>query len=86
VSEERIAQLPTRLSNLSWFMRCLHEPTSPRECQGSGQRAILARLLSLPAVAGRPHVAVRAGITETLAASDDTSIKQPVGYSPLRKH
>jgi len=30
VSEERIAQLPTRLSDLSWSMRCLNEPIERR--------------------------------------------------------
>jgi len=91
VSEERIAQLRARLSDLSWFMRCLNEPIARRanaEDQVTGHfwegrfrcQLLLDDRAVLAAMAYVDLNPVRAGMAETLDASDHTSIKQRVAH------
>jgi len=91
VSEERIAQLRTRLSDLSWFMRCLNEPIARRanaEDEVTGRfwegrfrcQLLLDDRAMLAAMAYVDLNPVRAGIAETLEASDHTSIQQRVEH------
>jgi len=91
VSAERIAQLRLRLSDLSWFMRCLNEPIARR---AKAEDAVTGRFLKgsfrcqlllderamLAAMAYVDLNPVRAGMAETLEGSDHTSIQQRLSH------
>ena len=94
VSLERIAQLRRRLSDLSWFMRCLNEPIARRanaEDAVTGRfwegrfrcQLLLDERAVLAAMAYVDLNPVRAGITDTLEGSDHTSIQQRLAQ-PVR--
>jgi REP element-mobilizing transposase RayT len=92
VCDERIAALRARLSNLSWFMRCLNEPIARRanaEDKVTGHfwegrfrcQLLLDERAVLAAMAYVDLNPVRAGMAQSLDASDHTSIQQRVGHS-----
>jgi len=86
---ERIAELRTRLSDLSWFMRCLSEPIARRAnredaCKGrfwEGRfkcQVLLDETAVLAAMAYVDLNPVRAKLCDSLEASDHTSAKQRI--------
>jgi len=94
VSPERIAQLRRRLSDLSWFMRCLNEPIARRanaEDAVTGRfwegrfrcQLLLDERAVLAAMAYVDLNPVRAGFADTLEGSDHTSIQQRLAQ-PVR--
>jgi len=93
VSSERIAQLRLRLSDLSWFMRCLNEPIARRanaEDAVTGRfwegrfrcQLLLDERAVLAAMAYVDLNPLRAGMTDTLEGSDHTSIQQRLTQPP----
>lgn len=84
---EKLAALRSRLSDLSWFMRCLSEPiarAANREdiCKGrfwEGRYKVQVLLDEAAVLSAMTYVdlnPIRAGLCETLAASDHTSAQK----------
>ena len=84
-----LAEWHERLSSISWFMRCLNEEIAPRanredECKGAfgegrfKSQALLDEQALLACMMYVDLNTIRAGIANTLQASDYTSIQQRI--------
>ncbi len=97
-AREIIGQWRGRLSDISWYMRCLNEHIARQANQEDGSKgrfwegrfksqALLEERALLACMAYVDLNPIRAGLTETLEGSDHTSIQERIrGYVQGRDH